>query len=365
MISKKNLLVKKDNTPLKARFPAIDAHNHIWDKQDLGLVVQTMDATGVACYCDLTGNANIRLAEGGYTVETSSIADFLKRSEGKWPGRFYCFTLAGFARNTNAALFEDSERFVAACIEALHRDVEMGARGLKVLKELGLRYRDGKGKLINVDDDRLSPVWEAAGRLNIPVLIHQADPSGFFEPVGPENEHYDSLLKYPDWRFSGPEYPQKEVLLKRRDKLIRRHPGTIFILPHVANAAENLNYVSNLLEKNPNVYIDFSARLDEIGRQPYTARELFIRHQDRILFGTDMPANLDSSIQMYQTYFRFLETYDEAFYAPDYDGTFSRARWPIYGIGLPDDVLSKIYYKNILKIIPSISGLYEMNKNSI
>lgn len=365
MISKRNLLVNKDNTPEKARYPAIDAHNHIWDKKDLYQVVRTMDANGIACYCDLTGNADVRFTDSGYSIETASIEDFFNRSVSQWPGRFYCFTMASFARDAGAPLFDNSDRFVASCIEALNEDVEKGARGLKILKELGLRHRDGKGNLIPADDDRLAPIWEEAGRLNIPVLIHQADPTGFFDPVVPENEHYDSLLKYPDWSFASPEFPRKEELLRRRDRLVSRHPGTTFILPHVANAAENLAYVSALLDEHPNIYIDFSARLDEIGRQPYSTRELFIRHQDRILFGTDMPANLESSTRMYRTYFRFLETYDEAFYAPDYDGTFSRARWPIHGIGLPDEVLRKIYYGNILKLIPSIADPFEMIKNNV
>ena len=132
------------------------------------------------------------------------------------------------------------------------------------------------------------------------------------------------------------------------------HPDTTFILPHVANFAENLPAVSRLLDENPNVYVDFSARLDELGRQPYSARNFFITYQDRILFGTDMPAHLENSVSMYRCYFRFLETFDEAFYTPDYDGTFERARWTICGIGLPEKVLEKIYYKNIIKLIPSL-----------
>jgi len=190
----------------------------------------------------------------------------------------------------------------------------------------------------------------AAGSLGVPVLIHQSDPYGFFEPVTPENEHYESLAKYSDWRFDDPKFPRKMELLQRRDNLVRRHPNTTFILPHVANFAENLPYVSQLLDGNPNVYIDFSARIDELGRQPYSAREFFIRHQDRILFGSDMPA----SPAMYRCYFRFLETFDEYFFAPDYDGTFERHRWAIYGIGLDKEVLAKIYYQNALKVVPGL-----------
>ena len=179
----------------------------------------------------------------------------------------------------------------------------------------------------------------------------------------PENEHYESLKKYPSWSFADPAFPRKAELLKRRDNLVRRHPNTIFILPHFGNYAENIQYVSDLLSSCDNVYIDFSARLDELGRQPYSTREFFIRHQDRIVFGTDMPANIESSVRMYRTYFRFLETYDESFYSPDYDGTFERVRWPICGIGLPEEVLRKVYYGNILGIIPSLKNEINLTLN--
>ena len=351
---KKSYLVTHLANIRKAAFPVIDAHNHLWGNWQVDRVVQTMDDAGVVSYFDLTGNVRIEFSDGGYLISPGDIVDFLTNCAEKYPERFYCFTMADFARSSDEPLFVDAERFVRDCIDTLNRHVQLGAKGLKILKELGLRYRDGNGELIGCDDPRLSPVWEEAARLKIPVLIHQADPAGFFEPITPENEHYETLIKYPSWSFADPGYPRKIELLKKRDNLIKRHPETIFILPHFANYAENITYVSELLDKHSNVYIDFSARLDEIGRQPYTAREFFIKHQDRIIFGTDMPANIDSSLDMYRTYFRFLETYDESFYSPDYDGTFDRARWPICGIGLPAEVLKKIYHENIMKIIPSL-----------
>jgi predicted TIM-barrel fold metal-dependent hydrolase len=271
--------------------------------------------------------------------------------------------MSAFAHPADTPLFSDHKRFVEECISTLNDHVTKGARGLKILKELGLHYRDSSGNLISCNDDRLAPIWEEAGRLNIPVLIHQADPAGFFEPVTPDNEHYESLIKFPSWSFADPKFPRKIELLKRRDDLVRKHPGTKFILPHFGNYAENIQYVSDLLDECPNAYIDFSARLDELGRQPYSTREFFIKHQDRIIFGTDMPANIDSSVEMYRTYFRFLETFDESFYSPDYDGTFERARWPICGIGLPRDVLKKIYYENIIKIIPSLGTVNNFTQN--
>jgi predicted TIM-barrel fold metal-dependent hydrolase len=356
-MAKKIYLVTRPTLIKKAAFPAIDAHNHLFGNWQIERVIKTMDEVGVISYCDLTGNVRIEFSGGGVSIKPGNISDFFENCSMKYPGRFYCFTMANFAAPADKPLFVDHKRFVAECIETLHKHVKEGAKGLKILKELGLHHHDSSGKLINCDDTRLFPIWEEAGRLQIPVLIHQADPAGFFEPVTPENEHYESLMKYPSWNFADAKYPRKIELLKRRDELVRQHPGTTFILPHFGNYAENIQYVSELLTENPNVYIDFSARLDELGRQPYSSREFFIKHQDRIIFGTDMPANIDSSVEMYHTYFRFLETYDESFYSPDYDGTFDRARWPICGIGLPKEVLKKIYYENILKIIPSLGSV--------
>ena len=350
----KSYLIKDEIIPPRAAFPVIDAHNHLWGNWQVERILQTMKETGVESYCDLTGNVHIEFSQVGYTITPGDISNFFNNCELKYPGRFYCFTMANFARPVDKPLFVDHKAFVAEFTETLNEHVAMGAKGLKLLKELGLHYRDKDGNLISSDDERLAPIFEEAARLGIPVLMHQADPSGFFEPVTEDNEHYESLLKYPSWSFADKKFPRKEELLKRRDNLVRQHPDTVFILPHVANHAENLAYVANLLDNNKNVYIDFSARLDELGRQPYSARELFIKYQDRIIFGTDMPANIESSVDMYRCYFRFLETFDEAFYTPDYDGTFNRARWPVCGIGLPSEVLEKIYFRNILKVIPSL-----------
>ena len=316
-----------------------------------------MDDMGVAGYCDLTSNISLSFQDGGYVTSPCDIDQFFSNCIKPYPGRFYCFTSTTFAVPSEKPLITDYTDFVTKTIEMLHQHVEKGAKGLKILKELGLKYHDSNGNLIRLDDERLAPIWEEAGKLGIPILIHQSDPYGFFEPPTEENEHYDSLKKFHDWHFSNrSKFPSKLELLERRNTILKNHPNTIFMLPHVANFAENLEYVARLLDDNKNVFIDFSARIDELGRQPYSARKFMIDYQDRIYFGTDMPV----SKEVYQTYFRFLETYDEYFIPPDYDGTFDRYRWHIYGLGLPDNVLKKIYYKNILKIIPDLNKQFKL-----
>jgi predicted TIM-barrel fold metal-dependent hydrolase len=98
--------------------------------------------------------------------------------------------------------------------------------------------------------------------------------------------------------------------------------------------------------------VDISARISELGRQPYTARRFFLRYADRILFGTDVGVNPAS----YRIYYRFLETDDEYF---DYGvGEIpDQGRWCIYGLFLPDDVLEKVYRLNALRLFtPSIGA---------
>lgn len=347
----RSYLITREHIPARARFPVIDAHNHLWAAWETAdAVVRVMDEVGVAAYADLTANVSLKWADGGYAFSEGRIDDFFNGPARRHPGRFYGFTTATFTRPTDQPLFTDHDRFVEETIAILRDHVHKGARGLKILKELGLRYRDGAGDRVFADDERLAPVWDEVARLGIPVLIHQADPYGFFEPVTPENEHYESMLKYPSWSFVDPVFPRFDELQRRCRNLVRNHPRTTFILPHVANYPENLVYVAQLLDEHSNVYIDVSARLDELGRQPYSAREFIVKYQDRILFGTDMPA----TVEMYRFYFRFFETMDENFIPPDYDGTFGRYRWRICGIGLPDDVLKKIYHGNALRLIPGL-----------
>ena len=347
----KTYLCLDEHIPAKAAFPVVDAHNHLWAAWgNVDKVVQVMDQAGVAVYSDLTANLSLSWGDGGYAFTNEDIDSFLTRCVQRHPRRFYGFTTATFNQPITSPLFSDSGEFVDRTVAVLRDHVRRGLRGLKILKEFGLHYRDAVGHLLQVDDTRFAPIWDEAGKLGIPVLIHQSDPAGCFEPAGPDNEHSDTLTKYPAWSFADPKFPRKRELLERRNNLIQRHPRTTFLLPHVANFPENLAYVSALLDRCPNAFIDFSSRMDELGRQPYTAREFMIRHQDRIYFGTDMPA----SVEMYRCYFRFLETFDEYFIPPDYDGTFGRHRWRIYGLGLPPDVLKKIYYQNALKLIPGL-----------
>jgi predicted TIM-barrel fold metal-dependent hydrolase len=352
------LLKVAAHIPERARFPVVDAHNHLFGELPAEKLIETMDAVGVRLWVNVTGNTTLPLAGNTYTIARRPLDYFMEHYARRYPGRFAALTMADFAQWDDPVLLEDDD-FARRCIEHFEADVAAGACGLKVTKELGLFFRDSTGALLRIDDDRLAPIWERAGELGVPVLIHVSDPIAFFHPIDEHNEHYLTLQEFPAWSFQGAQFSKWE-LLEQRNRMIRRHPRTTFLLPHVANLPEDLAAVGELLDANPNVLIDFSARIDELGRQPYTAREFFLRYQDRILFGLDMPV----SAEAYRCYFRLLETRDEYFDYPDYIGRFGvYTRWKLYGVGLPDDVLKKVYYENAGRAIPGLPAIGRTPEN--
>ncbi len=336
------------HVPERAKFPVIDAHNHLFGDSSPEELLAAMDQVGVRTFVNVTGNSTLPYENNCYTIVRRDIGIFMDGYVKAHPGRFAAFTMADFAQWGDPVLIKD-DSFADKCIQQLEADVSAGALGLKVTKELGLYFRDSAGRMIPVDDERLYPIWRRAGELGIPVLIHVSDPIAFFLPVDERNEHLSTLQEFPGWSFHSSHFSKWE-LLEQRNRMIAAHPKTRFILPHVANLPEDLDSVARLLTDFPNVWTDFSARIDELGRQPYTARDFFVAWQDRILFGVDMPVRPD----IYRCYFRFLETRDEYFDYPDYIGRWGHSRWKIHGLHLPDQVLRKVYSENALRLIPSL-----------
>jgi predicted TIM-barrel fold metal-dependent hydrolase len=326
-------LVVKETRILKPKYPVIDIHNHLGDHLDnTEKYLQAMNEAGVIKCVSL---------------DALSKDDFYKKhlaaSQRVSKDRFLVFFRPDFTRI-------DEPDFGRKEARRLEEAVRMGVRGLKISKELGLTIKDKSGKVVPVDDPRIDPIWAKCGELGIPIVIHISDPKAFFTPVDRYNERYDELGAHPDWSFYGPQFPPKEDILKQRNHVIERHPNTIFIGAHMGNLPEELERVGGWLDQYPNFYVEFSARISELGRQPYTCRDFLLKYQDRVLFGTDTPCDPEA----YRVYYRFLETKDE--YIDPSPSHHMQARWMIYGVHLPDPVLEKIYNKNASKILSKFRG---------
>lgn len=319
------LVVPEHKVP-KAKFPFIDVHNHQWnmDRSSLGSLVSEMDQLNMAVMVNLSG-------EGGQKLRqyTSSIKE-------NYPKRFIVFTNVDFDGI-------GKEGWTEKAVQKLEEDVKNGANGLKIYKNLGFSVTDNKGNRVRVDDPRIDPVWQKCGQLGIPVLIHTADPRSFWDDMDEKNERWLELATHP--RRKRPADPSFETLLKEQHNMFRKNRGTTFIAAHFGWMPNDLSSLSKLMDELPNVVVEFGAVIAELGRQPRAADAFFNKYQDRILFGKDswVPGE-------YSTYFRVLETTDEYFpYHKKY-----HAFWRMYGLGLSDDILKKVYYKNALRIIPNI-----------
>lgn len=314
----------------KAKFPVIDIHSHQptpISVAQFDRVVEGMEANNLRLLINLSGGSGDRLRQGLEAIATS-----------KYPNRMVLFANVDFSGTGTPG-------WAARAAAQLEADIKAGAKGLKVFKGLGLRDRKTDGSRLKLDDPELDPIWATCGRLGVPVLIHTAEPQEFFETIDFQNERWLELALYRDRRYPVGQFPRFEDLLAERDRMFKKHAKTTFIAAHFGYRANDLQKAAAMLDAMPNVYPEVAAILAELGRQPRAAHDFFVKYQDRILFGKD-----SYQPDEYPYYWRVFETNDEYFdYYRDY-----HAFWKLYGMGLPDEVLKKLYYKNALTLVPGL-----------
>jgi predicted TIM-barrel fold metal-dependent hydrolase len=321
-------LVVPENLVLKARFPFIDVHGHQYrmPEQDLGPVVAAMDTLNMGIMVNLSGRSGDELVRS------------VKNIKDHYPNRFVVFANIDFEGVGTQGWTENA-------VLQLETDIKNGARGLKIYKSLGMRYKDSDGKRVAIDDSRLDPIWAKCGELGVPVLIHAADPKSFWDEYDADNERWLELKTHPRRKRSATDPAPWQQIISEQHHMFRKHPKTTFINAHMGWYANDLGKLSELMEELPNMNVEIGAIIAELGRQPRFAKKFFEKYQDRILFGKD-----SWKPEEFPTYFRVLETADEYFpYHKKY-----HAFWNMYGLDLTDEVLKKVYYKNALRIVPGL-----------
>ena len=330
----------------RSKYPFLDWHTHISHGTGLkpgdGIgwsatpeqCLKVMDEVNLKTMVDLTG---------GYGPGNKEAVDKLSKPH---PGRFIVFTEPAYN-------LYDTPNYAKKQADLIAEAHNNGAQGLKVLKTLGLflRERVDSGPYVKVDDPRFDPMWDACAQLNMPIAIHTSEPEAFFLPWDKNNERWEEMTHNNRLYETG----LKNIdLQEARRRVMRKHPNTKFVCLHVADA-ENLPYVSEMLDEHKNMYVDIAARIAELGRQPRAAKKFFDKYQDRIVFGTDASwgghaPQQEFSAELYRIYFRFLETEDEYFDYTPADKP-AQGRWNIYGIGLSDQILKKVYWSNAANLL--------------
>lgn len=298
------LRVHQSKVP-RFRYPLIDFHTHITFAAGM---TDSDKITFTAHPADLLptmDHKNIRIMVNLTCGFGNGLREAIRVLQKPHSDRFVVFTEPTWFK----AASPDYPKFQADQIETANRD---GARGLKVLKTLGLYLREQitQGKPVKVDDPRFDSMWEAVGAHKMPVAIHTSDPIGFFQPIDRFNERWEELHNHQDWSFYGKDFPSDRELQEARRRVMRHHPRTNFVCLHCADS-EDLAYVSECLDSHTNMYVDIAARIGELGRQPRASRKFFDRYQD--------PQD---------EYF----DYSTAKVPP-------QGRWRVSGLGLPDAVL--------------------------
>lgn len=331
-------LVVPENPVTRAKFPFVDVHSHQWNLTvgRIGTLVEEMDELNMQSMVNLSGRGFDRAAGDIGTQEY--LAGMVRRVNGEAPDRIMVFTNVSF-KNIG------QEGWTEEAVRQLEEDVKNGAVGLKIYKSLGLRNNDINGNRVAIDDPRIDPVWAKAGELGIPVLIHAADPAPFWLPMDENNERWLELKLRPGRKRSATDPAPFEQIIAEQHNVFRKHPNTTFVNAHMGWMANNLDKAGAHLEEYPNVNFGIGAVIAEFGRQPKRAKAFFEQYQDRVLFAKDA-----YNKEEFYTYFRVLETEDE--YFPYYKKY--HAFWRMYGLGLPDEVLKKVYYKNACRIIPGL-----------
>jgi uncharacterized protein len=326
----RSTLVTPQHSVPKAKFPAIDIHGHPPDlaSQDaINSVVKAMDALNLRLMVSANNTSGERLARVLETVNASPHKD-----------RFRILAGVDF-RNVGPGWGERA-------VKQLEADIAAGAVGVgEISKAFGLNITKPDGSRLKVDDPELDPLWAAFARLDVPAFIHTAEPQEFFQPLDYKNERWLELALFPNRRNNQPGQVTFEQLMTERNNLFRKHPKTRFIAAHFGWHANDLAKAASLLDQFPNVTLEAGAILYDLGRQPRTAHEFFVKYQDRVLFGKD-----SFQPEEYPYYWRVFETADEYFdYYRDY-----HAFWKLYGMNLPDQVLKKLYYANALRVVKGL-----------
>lgn len=327
----------------RARFPVIDFHVHasnLTTDAAYKSLIALMDEIGMGVICNMNGGTGDRL-------------DATLRA-----GEPYRERVASFITFSTEGINEPgwSERFAAEMARAF----EAGVPGMKVSKRLGQEARNPDGSFIQADDPRLDPIWAVAAKYDRPVMIHTSDSIGRFYPISPKNERYEAGLWHQPGDTEGNLYasgPKHEVIEKARENMLRKHPKTRFVCAHMAMLYYDPEKVAKLLDTYPNADVEMSATFQDLGRAPRLWREFILKYQDRILFGSDGNPSRKPD-EFWRPHWRYLETYDEYFYHPaqvrTVGGSPGHGRWNISGIGLPEDVLRKVYYENAVRHLPSL-----------
>lgn len=256
----------------------------------------------------------------------------------------------------------DDPGYADALIKDLDKDFEHGAVACKVWKNLGMVIKKPSGEFFHVDDPLLDPVYAHMEKIGMPLLMHIAEPKACWLPLDENNTYRHYYTNHPEYHmYNKPEYPSHEEQMQARDNVAEKYPGLKVIGAHMASLAHDVSELAKRFDTYSNLAVDLSgpARWTELAHQDAdTVREFFIKYQDRFMHGTDRGCKSLKDMSDEERKSSLQELKDVTETALKYFGSDDKLMLKgseVQGLGLPGDVMEKIFFSNALKWYPALT----------
>ena len=252
----------------------------------------------------------------------------------------------------------DDPGFAEKEIARLESEIQAGALMVKVWKNFGMVTQDNRGNFIQIDDERLQPIWDFLVSKDIPVMAHIGEPIQAWRPLDdPHNPHYGYYTDHPEYHaFQHPEIPSYETIMAARDRWIARNPNLQILCAHMGSMSHDVDMIAERLDKYPNMYVEPAARFGDLaGQDSEKVRAFFEKYQDRIFFGTDFGSRIhqDSlsaeALQSEQS--RLNHNYEQRWKYLSSTDSLEIRNQKTRGLALAADILHKVYYQNVVDFL--------------
>jgi predicted TIM-barrel fold metal-dependent hydrolase len=249
-----------------------------------------------------------------------------------------------WATTFDARPFERLE-FAERVIAGLERDFKQGALGVKIWKNVGMAIRSKSGQFLMPDSPALTPILQAIEKSGHTLITHLADPDAAWLPLrGDESRYYKA---HPEWHAYGrPEIPSKPAILEARDRMLARHRGLRVIGCHLGSDEEHLDQLAKRLDSYPNFAVDVASRVRFLARMDRDAvRQFVTKYQDRIIYATDFTLGQQDDERAAKSLLSVHER-EWNYFAGIRDNA----------LGLPEQILQKVFRDNAVRWIPGIAA---------
>ncbi len=243
--------------------PIIDSHVHCRTISSVSGLMKILEATNLRAM-------NVASRALHHSMNAVSLL-----AKSQFPGKIYYYASLDYSRPQAMSGEADFAGHITKMLD-------MGADGVKmfegkpsVRKEIGLP----------LDSPAYDDFYEILQSRSTPILFHVGDPEEFWN-----DDAIPDMARKSGWDYTDGTFPSKESLYREMDGILAKFPKLRIVFAHFYFLSADLARAARFLDEWPTVRLDLTPGTELYGnlrRNLRSAREFFIRYQDRILFGTD------------------------------------------------------------------------------